>query len=228
MKLTRYGFHLDLLGFSSFLSVLGIIVSIIGIIGGIVLFCVGSQLQNIGTQRSTRVTIFVIGGVSLLLMLLYLIMWILLKMKTNKQDIPGIEKIGKVYSYVSGSLEIIGTMALIIFSIIGLLGPYPLLGLNIGFIIGSTIYLIFACLKIHGIRVGNIKLLGTYLGFRYALFILYMIAFIVMSIKTGQLAIAALITGIIYFILDIGLTVILHSIRVNRENAGTESQMKNF
>lgn len=222
MKLTRYGFHLDLLGFSSFLSVLGIIVSIIGIIGGIVLFCVGSQLQNIGTQRSTRVTIFVIGGVSLLLMLLYLNMWILLKIKTNKQDIPGIEKIGKVYSYVSGSLEIIGTIALIIFSIIGLLGPHPLIGVITGYIIGSAIYLIFACLKIHGIRVGNIKLLGTYLGFRYALFILYMIAFIVLGILTGRMAIAALITGIVYFIMDIGLTVILHSIRVDREtNART-------
>ena len=227
MKLTRYGFHLDLLGFSSFLSVLGIIVSIIGIIGGIVLFSVGSQLQNIGPQRSTRVTIFVIGGVSLLLMLLYLIMWILLKIKTNKQDIPGIEKIGKVYSYVSGSLEIIGTIVLIVFSIIGLLGGEDV-GMITGYIIGSAIYLIFACLKIHGIRVGNIKLLGTYLGFRYALFILYMIAFIVLGILTGRMAIAALITGIVYFIMDIGLTVILHSIRVDRENAGTESQMKNF
>lgn len=227
MKLTRYGFHLDLLGFSSFLSVLGIIVSIIGIIGGIVFFYFGSQLQNIGPQRSTRVTFFVIGGVSLLLMLLYLNMWILLKIKTNKQDIPGIEKIGKVYSYVSGSLEIIGTIVLIVFSIIGLLGGEDV-GMITGYIIGSAIYLIFACLKIHGIRVGNIKLLGTYLGFRYALFILYMIAFIVLSILTGRMAIAALITGIVYFILDIGLTVILHSIRVDRENAGTESQLKNF
>ena len=95
--------------------------------------------------------IFVIGGVSLLLMLLYLNMWILLKIKTNKQDIPGIEKIGKVYSYVSGSLEIIGTIALIVFSIIGLLGGKEV-GVITGYIIGSAIYLIFACLKIYGIR----------------------------------------------------------------------------
>merc|ERR1712051_1153939 len=94
MKLTRYGFHLNLLRFSSFLSVLGIILSILGIIGDIVLFWVASQINNFGRQRPQRVILLVIGGVSLLLMLLYLIMWILLKMKTNKQDIPGIEKIG--------------------------------------------------------------------------------------------------------------------------------------
>ena len=53
------------------------------------------------------------GGVLLILAIPYLAMWILLKIKTSKQDIPGIEKIGKVYSYVSGSLEITQVIALL-------------------------------------------------------------------------------------------------------------------
>ena len=117
MKLTRFGFRLNLLGFSSFLSVLGIIASIIGMIGGIVIFWAGSKVYYyIGPGYSQGITLFVIGAIALILMILYIIMWILLKIKTSKQDIHGIEKIGKVYSYVSGSLEIIGAIALIIYS----------------------------------------------------------------------------------------------------------------
>ena len=234
MKLTKYGFRLDLLGFSSFLSVLGIVVSIIGIIGGIAFFVLGST-----TPRSrdwgylTRNTFYVFGGLLLVLLTPYIILWILLKIKTSKQDIHGIERIGKVYSYLSGSLEVIGEIALIIFSIFGIVGFKHLLGWWIGCIIGSAIYFIFACLKIHGIRVENNKLLGTYLGFRYVLFIIYMVAHIVLSVHlyraNRQVAVAAPFTGIVLFILDIGLTVILHSIRVDRENtAGTENPMKNF
>ena len=118
MKLTKYGFHLGLLGFSSVLSVLGIIVSIIGTIGGMVLFWFGTQAITPARGFAAGITLFVIGGIALFLMIPYIIMWTLLKIKTSKQDIPGIEKIGKIYSYVSGSLEIIGAIAvLIVFSI---------------------------------------------------------------------------------------------------------------
>jgi len=232
MKLTKYGFHLGLFGFSSVLSVLGIIFSIIGTIGGIVLFWVGTQVYDVHTPAA-GVTLYVIGAITLILMIPYIIMWIILKIITSKQDIPGIEKIGKIYSYVSGSLEIIGAIAgLIVFSIAliqAMSYRQPDL-LAIGYIIGSVIYLIFACLKIHGIRLEKNKLLGIYLGFRYALFILHTIAFLVQSILTGERKeIVSLISGFLYFILDIGLTVILHSIRVNRENtAGTENPMKNI
>ena len=143
MKLTKYGFRLNLLGFSSFLSVLGILVSIIGVIVGIAIFCAGFA----GSYE--------IGGVFLILIIPYLILWIILLIKTNKQDIPGIEKIGTVYSYVSCSLEIIGTIAPITISILGMSGRRG--SNNIGYIIGSAIYIIFACLKIHAIRVENNK-----------------------------------------------------------------------
>ena len=50
-------------------------------------------------------------------MIPYLIMWTLLKIKTSNRDFPGIEKLGKVYSYVYGGLEIIVAIALILIAI---------------------------------------------------------------------------------------------------------------
>merc|ERR1711934_258301 len=223
MRLTKFGFHLNLLGFSTFLSVLGILVSIIGEIGGYVLIWPESRFSRSGDPGPLGV-----GCALLVLMIPYLIMWILLMITTSQQDIPGIEKIGKVYTNVSGSLEIIVLIALIIFSNLDLFNSYSYsyyhyidFG-NIICIIGSAIFLIFACLKIHGIRVENNKLLGKYLGIRCALFILYMISFSIWSVLGGYrrnwTAIVFLIVGKVYFILDIGLTVILHSISVDREN----------
>merc|ERR1712110_209086 len=247
MKLTKYGFRFNLLGSSSFLSVLGIVVSIIGIIGSIACFVMGTIF---GSGRSGRklggfamVVLYTIGAVLLIIMIPYLAMWILLKIKTSKQDIPGIERIGKVYSYVSGSLEIIAMIARIIYSAWTLASFSSFfrsdlfIRIESVYILGAVIYFVFACLKIHGIRVENNKLIGMYIEFRYVLFALHMIGFIIYSIFSiliaGELflimAIIGLIVGGVYFILDIGLTVILHSIRVDRENtAGTENPMKNF
>jgi len=223
MRLTKFGFHLNLLGFSNFLSVLGILVSIIGEIGGYASIWLLSQ-----QRRYTTPIVFGITGALLVFMIPYLIMWILLKKKNSKQDIPGIEKIGKIYTYVSGSLEIIWAIVWIIFSILDVLFTWPrgtVRGENLIYIIGSAIFLISACLKIHGVRVDNNKLLRIFLGFRYAQFFLYMIAFSVLGVSiaidgNGVGAIVSLIVVKAYFFLDIGLTVILHSIRVDKENTG--------
>jgi len=217
--LSKFGFHLNLLGCSTFLSVLGILVSIIGEIGGYVLIWPESRFSG---------ELGPIGVALLSLMIPYLTMWILLMIKSSKQDIPGIEKIGKIYTYFSGSLEIIVPIGLIIFSILDLFftinyGYGYMRWENIVYIIGSAIFFIFACMKIHGIRVQNNKLLGIFLRFRCALFILYMIAFSFWSAVAGYrrnwTIIVALIVGKVYFIFDICLTVILHRIRVDRENS---------
>ena len=108
MKLTKYGLRFNLLKSSSFLYVLGIVVSIIGIIGSIPCFYYGAIIASATRGRGlgglAMAIYFTIGAVLLIVMIPYLAMWILLKIKTSKQDIPGMEKIGKVYSYVSGSL----------------------------------------------------------------------------------------------------------------------------
>ena len=94
-------------------------------------------------------------------------------------------------------------------------------------IVGPVIYLIMACVKIHGIRVENNELLGTYLAFRYIfiyIFILSMILYFIFIESADILVISAVIAVIILFIKDIGLTVILHSIHSIRQNtARTEN-----
>ena len=56
-----------------------------------------------------------------------------------------------------------------------------------------------------------------------------MIGLIIYSTSFKDLAIIVMIVSAVYFILGNGLTVILHSIRVDRENtAGTENPVKNF
>ena len=111
MKMTKFGFRMNLLNFSSDLSVFGIFVSIVGVIGGIALFFVASSVDLAYTGLPKL--FYAAGTVTLILIIPFLAMWILLKIKTKKQDISGIEKIGKVYSYVSGSLEIIGIIVFI-------------------------------------------------------------------------------------------------------------------
>ena len=66
----------------------------------------------------------------------------------------------------------------------------------------AAIYLIFACLKIHGIRVKRNKMLGAYIGFHYALFFIYMILFVVGSVMVGIVYVAILAFWVLFFILD--------------------------
>ena len=74
----------------------------------------------------------------------------------------------------------------------------------------SIYYLpIFACL-IHSIKREKNKVLGIYLGYHYALFSLTFLTTFVSSIYYSELF------CVVYFILYIGLTVILHSIRADR------------
>ena len=250
MRLTKYGFRLNLLGFSSILSVLGMVYSIFGIAGGIAIIAVGTYYFSgkndvtIGSHHyyysaehyydeiiALRALFCGVGAGVLIIMILYLVMWIFLHKKTRKQDITGIERIVKVYSYVLVSLEIIVQIA----SLIGLtsflvithgFGYYPTIAIILTSIILTSISLIFACLKIHGIRVENNKLLGAYLCFRYTWLILSTILFIIVSIMVTvtPLPLIGLIFNIPCLILDIGLTVILHSIRVDREN-NTEAEI---
>jgi len=266
MKLTRFGCRLVLFGYSSVFSVLGIVVSVIGIIRGIYNIVLGALLRF----DSLVMGFYCVTGVAIIILTLpSLNLWILLKIKTSKQDVPGIEKIGKMYSYFSGSLEImiasvrimisiifltpfrpplywtvygqfhLGWIDFIILSLVELSSPIFII-LPTTVIIYSATCLIFTCVKIHGTRVKNNKLLGTYLVFCYALLIFYIIAFIILIVSASRvlddrnmggfaLSFALLIASIVYLILDISFTVILHSIRVDRENtAGTENLIENI
>ena len=112
-------------------------------------------------------------------------------------------------------------MIVAIVYVVGGSGPSPILGLKIGQNVLATIYLVFACLKIHGTRVKKNKLLEAYFGCMHVLFILYMIGLAILVALTGRFTWIAIIWRFVFFILTIGLTVILHSIRVDRESAET-------
>ena len=292
MKLSKYGCSLNLLWFSSILSLVGIVVSIAGIVGGIAAIMHGSKLEygkisilfnklklgdstdnpninqvELGEFLLDQTTMYVIGGVILLFMTPNLFMWIILMTKTYKQDIPGIEQIVKVYSYVSGSLESVITTFLIML-IIYVLVIFKVSACTVAsikricqlemwfgnswddvvtlYIIASIFYLGFACQKMDAIRTKKIrdgwkekrvkndsKMLGTYVALRYALFVLSMIFFIILNVLAEALILEYVYAGIvfiIYFVLDIGLSVILHGIWVDRKNTDgseTEKTLKN-
>lgn len=237
MKVRQFGCNLQ--RFSSFLSILGVVVSIIGIIGGYTTIVLGFESWG-------GLFYYVTGEALLFLSKLYLAMWIFLMIKTRKQDITGIERIGKLYIYVSGFLEIIGMifyMGLFIIDITivahwgggGWGWPRSDIGLKIAQTVCATVYFLFSCLKIHGIRVEKNKLLGKYLGFRLALIILYMTNLVIFSQYYDEdsrmiiLSFIALFGGIPYLILDIGLIIILHSIRADREKTpGIEKPLDNI
>ena len=84
MKMTRFGFGLDLFKFSRGISVSGILVSIVGVIGGISLIVI-AYLYDL-------LPFYGVGAIILIISIPYLVMWILLHIKINKEDIPGIEK----------------------------------------------------------------------------------------------------------------------------------------
>lgn len=198
-------------------SVVGIIVSIIGSIGFVaaMVFMFGGIgdiwmkiLQNARYQE-------IVGALLVLLIIQYLTlpMWIFLKKKTAKRDIPAIEKILMMYGYVSGSLEIIVPLTLSIISS------------RIWLIVISAAYINFACLKIHGIRVEKSKPLLAYIGFRSLLFLVYAIMFFVLIFVTGGGVTAVTwVLGIYHFILDIRLNVILFNIRVDRKSTAGRAE----
>ena len=119
-------------------------------------------------------------------------------------------------------MEFDGIVAMV-YNLVGLRHLRANNGLKIGQTVFAIIHIIFACLKIHGIRVKKNKLLEAYIGFRYVHFILIGTGIAILGFLTGELAgsmaLIAIVVG--FFILDIGLTVILHSIRVSRENTET-------
>ena len=173
--------------------------------------------------------LYVTGIAILILMVPYLAMWILLNIKAKKRNIASIEKIVKIYSYVSGSLEIMAMLVFIGVILFELLHegpvygiPHILIAVQIGTVIFglsifATIPILVACLKIHGIRLEKNKLLSVYLGFRYVILLPTTLSAIMITLFIPAFW-TDLMLGVLFFILDIGLTVILHSIRRDRGN----------
>ena len=207
----------QLLKEASRLSVVGIIVSIIGSIGFVAAMVfmfggIGDILMKILENARYQE---IVGALLVLLIIQYLTlpMWILLKIKTANKDIFGIEKILTIYSYVSGALEIIVPLTLSIISF------------RIWLIVLSAVYIFFACLKIHGVRVEKNELLYAYIGFRILLLIIYAITFFVLLFMAyGVVTFCTLIFGVFHFKLDLRLNWILFDIRVDRKSTARRAE----
>ena len=144
MKVTILGFRQNLLEFSSFLSVSGIVTSLPGVVERVALIVFGSSLPIFHRQPHDP------------LEYLYLVMWILLLLKTIKKDVTSIETIATVYSYTTGVMEVIGmgyiffTKAVMIFT----WNAHMQVCATILLTVYSGAYFIFACVKIIGIGQG--------------------------------------------------------------------------
>ena len=228
MKLTKYGFRLNLIGFASFLSWLGIVTSLLGIIGGIVAIIIVTTVSDTLLDPTLKIIIISIWSILLLFSIPYLVMWGFLRINTDKRDIKVIETIARIYCYVIGALEIIISICGMASSVI-LIIMWQVIAVFVGTFVGSTVYLFFASLKIHGIRRKQNKLLGIYLFFRYfcILLILPMILSILSMIISPSRILITNIGPIIFFILDMGLNIILHSIRANRNTVGLLNSEEN-
>ena len=151
---------------------------------------------------------------NIILNIIYLVMWTLLKMKTSNRNINDIERVTKVYCYVIASLEINVMIVLILYGVHILITSSENF-LGIGIINVTNIGLCFAFLKIYGLMLKKSKWFGIYLGIRYALFNIFLIALIIIIIDDDLVSVPILISSSMvfhYLIIDIGLTVILHSV----------------
>lgn len=150
----------------------------------------------------------------------YLIIWTLIKTKTNKRQISGIAITAKVYCYAFGFLETKAMIGIIIITIITVTFSHNIDDVGIILIVGVAVNLMAVCMKFYGIRLEKSKWIGIYIGLRYALFLLSLIMLFIVNYYyfVSVLLLIGITVYLLYFILDLGLTIILHSIRVDREN----------
>ena len=239
-KLSKLGFRLNLLGFTYFISVTGIIISTIGIIGGLTTLILPSAMGfrinfSFNTCRglgclglAISSTHYGIGAFSLATTIGWLVMNCLLLKRCKQKNVPEIEKIAKIVNYIIGVVEI---LALIIAIVINAILIHSVAEILISSIVFLAIDMIFVSLKIHGIRKYNNVLVKTYIIYRYIIYILFALAAFAIFIWTAstfrglwQWWLLGFVAAVVFFIMvmqEIGLTIVLHSIRLNNEKRST-------
>ena len=241
----KYGLQLTLVAYSSFLSFLGILVSILGIIGCIVgatlIFNTEQYIMdnywNLNPitmewtyeyqETSRRNAILGTAlGVTFILNILYLIMWIFLKIKTSQRDTIAMERIGTIYSYLVSALEFLGTM---IFIGIGIHLSHSIIHVITQVVI-PFIYFFFVGIKLTGIADENNKMLQHYLRFCWTLFFISVIFLVGLSMFLITLKgyswtfFLTTVSGYLFFFLNTGPVVIVYNIRVNKQSSAVTEE----
>ena len=245
----KYGLQLTLVAYSSFLSFLGILVSILGIIG-----CIVAATLIFNTEQyimdnywnfnpitmewtyeceETSRRNAILGtalGVTFILNILYLIMWIFLKIKTSQRDTIAMERIGTIYSYLVSALELLGTM---IFIGIGIHLSHSIIHVITQVVI-PFIYFFFVGIKLTGIADENNKMLQHYLRFCWTLFFISVIFLVGLSMFLITLKgyswtfFLTTVSGYLFFFLNTGPVVIVYNIRVNKQSSAVTEEPANI
>ena len=202
IKLTNFGLRLKLIKFSPFLSVLGIVGSVLGLVGGI-LFIIESwhfygkisEIEGYGytgdietLEREYLMTSMKYLGSAIVLLILsisYLVMWILLIIKTRKRNINGIQNIARVYCYCSCVVEVVLIIALIYGDCMTCMIAKEMFQTDWAGRFVSFLALLaigggcISFLKVLGLTHTNRKLFRLYLCLRYILFLISFITIII-------------------------------------------------
>ena len=233
LKLSKLGFGFKLVRFTSVLSVTWIITALAGCSLGLALAFIDTNLKF--TIGGFRVINLVLGGIFLFCTFSFLT-WGQMYSECRAENVSGIEEIAKAYSYVYAILNLI-------LNLVGLflLSVYEHLKAGIEFIFSTgpggpilvlLIFLIgifYSSKLIHGLRTHQDRHLGDYIVFRYFILavtiILTIIAMTVFSINfseqilwTTLCGFLGLALGCLNFMLDVGPTIILHSIWSQESN----------
>ena len=227
LKLSKLGCGVNLLRFTCFISVTGIIFSTLAITGGIAAIIMATTLQSHNGQsfgwshigvaylRLISGILYIIGGLTLVLSLGWMVMNCLLLRRCSQKNIHGIEKITTIVNYLIGSFEIMA-ISLTLVSYLCCLYHYYV------YIFILTVLLIFESLKILGLRKHQLGMVKVYIIYKYFCSFCFIT---VIMFKNFQMAsnkpiliwiiLIVSVVSIMFIIQDIGYTVILYSIRAN-------------
>ena len=229
LKLSKLGFGFKLVRFTTLLSVTWIITTITA-------FCLGLTLLLLNTKQA----VLVLGGIFLVVVYgpHWLMLWVCMFSHTcREENVSGIEEIAEAYTYFSAILNLVlnfvgcfltvfeeqylkaGIEFIFRFSQAG-----PILVLLI-FLIG----IFYTSKLLHGLRTHQDGHLGDYIVFRYFMLgvtiILTIVATTQFSINFSEslhetilCGFLALALGCLIFMLDVGPTIILHSIWSQESN----------
>ena len=235
-KLSKLGFGFKLVRFTSVLSVTWILASLAGCSLGVILAF--AETDNNFTINSVRHT--VLGGIFLFCTFSFLT-WGRMFSECRAKNVSGIGEIAKAYSYVSAILNLIlnlaGLLVLTVYeeqflktaieSIFRTNPSGPILVLLI-FLIG----IFYNSKLIHGLRMHQDGHLRGFIIFRYFMLgvtlILTIVTTAVISTNlsnhlewTTLCGFLALAFGCLLFMLDVGPTIILHSLWSQESDADT-------
>ena len=241
LRLSKLGFGFKLIRFTSILSVTWIITALAGCSLGVFLAIIPmDQDHNLITGTGGGILYWILGGLFLFCTYSFLT-WGRMFFESRAKNVSGIEDIAKAYSYVSAILNLIlnlaGLLVLTVYeeqflktaieSIFRTNPSGPILVLLI-FLIG----IFYNSKLIHGLRMHQDGHLRGFIIFRYFMLgvtlILTIVTTAVISINlsnhlewTTLCGFLALAFGCLLFMLDVGPTIILHSLWSQESDADT-------